>query len=155
MSYTFTPKTEEELEQGDLMPDGLYSFEVTKAERKISQAGNPMAALQLLVWEVSGKSRIVFDYLIFSDVSMCIKKVKHFCDTTGLKAEYLQGNIPEDLSGLSGKLWIVTQDEQVDPKTGKRYPKKNVVDDYESEKQAKKADTGEPFVDSDLSDLPF
>lgn len=155
MSYQFNPKTEEELEAGELVEDGLYNFEVTRSTRKHSAAGNAMAALQLLIWDKAGKAHVIFDFLVFSDVNMCIRKVKHFCDTTGLQESYKNGNIAEDLSGYSGKCWIVTQDEQPNPKGGV-YPKKNIVDDYESEKQAKKDGTGEPFVDSNLDDdLPF
>jgi hypothetical protein len=127
--YTFTPMTEEEISSYNLMEKGIYDFEVIKSIRKVSKSGNPMAELQLNVWDKAGKQHTIFDYLVFSSIPLNIKKVKHFCDATGLAEKYKQGSIPEELERFSGKVEIGVQDEQ--PKEGGGfYPKKNIVLDY-------------------------
>ena len=153
--YTFTPMTEEQIEASNLMGNGVYDFEVIKAVRKISKAGNPMAELNILVWDKEGKQHTIFDYLVFSSQALNIKKVKHFCDTTGLSKEYERGNLPEELDRLSGKVEIGIQDEQ--PKMGGGfYPKKNIVIDYIKPSNTIKDENvsalpEEPFSD----DIPF
>jgi hypothetical protein len=154
MSYNFSPLSDEELESMSLVPEGTYNFEVLKSTRKISKSGNPMAELQLGVWDDGGAIRSIFDYLVFSTVNLNIKKVSHFCKAVGLDGEYKQGSLREELHGLSGKVQIGTQDEQPKP-TGGFYPKKNVVVDYiftkEDElKDAQKSDQAQ-FSD----DVPF
>ena len=129
MTYSFNPMTDEELDTYNLLPDGIYAFEVAKSTRKVSKAGNQMAALQLYVWDKEGKMHIVFDNLIFSTVPLNIKKVKRFCDTTKLSKEYKEGRIPEDLTKRNGFVEIGTEDAK--PKEGGGfYPKKNIVIEY-------------------------
>lgn len=137
MSYNFTPMTEEEINAANLMEEGIYNFEVVKSSYKTSKAGNPMAELNIMVWDHDGKQKIIFDYLIFSHVPLNIKKVKHFCDTVGLQEEYKKGQIPEDLERLSGKVKIIIQKGQLIPEDklqgkpkGSCYPDKNAVEDY-------------------------
>lgn len=127
--YNFTPLTDEQLNAIDIVPDGVYDFQVIKSTRKDSKAGNPMAALQLMIWDKEGKERLVFDYLVFSQVNLNIKKLSHFCKAVGLEKEYLSGKVPEDLTSYSGKVIIGTQDEMPNP-TGGVYAKKNIVVDY-------------------------
>lgn len=129
MSYNFNPMSDEELDAMDIIPDGVYNFEVLKSTRKTSKKGNPMAELQLNVWDSEGKTHPVFDYLVFSSVNLNIKKVSHFCKAVGLAEEYKRGEIPEELKRLSGKLELGTQEPQEKPGGG-FYAKKNVVVDY-------------------------
>lgn len=129
MSYNFNPMTEEEINSANLIENGVYNFEVLSSTRKISKSGNPMAELQLHVWDKNGKTHIIFDYLVFSSIALNIKKVKHFCDATGLQVEYAKGEIPENLERYCGEVQIGTQEEQ--PRQGGGfYPKKNIVIDY-------------------------
>lgn len=137
MSYSFNPKTDEEIARSNLLEAGVYNFEVGKAERQISQSNNPMAKLNLKVWDANGLVVPVFDYLVFSDVNLCIKKVKHFCEAVGLAEEYKQGQIPEELEGYSGKLelkveegGLIPDDKLKGKPKGSKYPDKNVVVDY-------------------------
>lgn len=148
MSFDFSPLTEEQLELAEFLPEGWYDFEVIKSERKTSKAGNPMCALQLKVWGESIK--IVFDYLVFSSVNLNIKKVKRFCDTTGLAEEYKKGSIREDLQGLCGRVFIGIQDEMPNPNGG-MYPKKNVVVEYAKEEFKLKEIKEDKFND----EIPF
>lgn len=129
MSYTFNPLTDAEIDAMNLMSKGEYSFEVIKSSRKTSKSGNPMAELQLRVWDDKGVEHYVYDYLVFSNINLNIRKVKHFCESVGLIEEYKKGSIPEELDGKSGKVIIDIRDEQ--PKEGGGfYPKKNIVSDY-------------------------
>jgi hypothetical protein len=129
MSYNFLPKTDEELDVFDLVEDGEYNFEVVRSNRMVSGAGNPMAKMYHRYWDAQGKIHFIYDYLVFSEINLNIRKVKHFCDAVGLVEEYKRGEIPEDLDLLGGKFIIGTQEETID-KNGKKWPKKNVVTDY-------------------------
>ena len=157
MSYSFHPFTEEELNQINLVEDGEYEFEVLRSDRRTSRAGNPMAELQIRYFDKNGIAHTVFDYLVFSSVPLNIKKVKHFCDATGLQEEYKQGSIPEELGGLSGKFKITTQEGQEIPEDklqgkpkGSKYPSKNVVEDYIGKKEIQKNVEKDTFISDDL-----
>lgn len=155
MSYRINPMTDEEIEEAaakskEVLPDGRYAFLVAKSTRKIYKSGNPMAELQLTCWDNTGKPVPVFDYLVFSNIPLNIKKVSHFCKATGLHEEYKKGEIPEELDGLAGELDLKIQDPQPNDKGG-FYPRKNVVVDYISGNiQSKSIDD---FQDD--KDLPF
>lgn len=153
MSYNFDPMTDEEIEASSLVEDGTYNFEVVKSTRKTSKSGNQMAEIQNMIWDKDGKTHMVFDYLVFSKVPMNIKKVKHFCDATGLQEEYKKGQLPEELERLSGKAIIGIQDERPNPNGGV-YARKNVVIDYViTDKGAVKSPPSDQFMDDDS--IPF
>lgn len=152
MSYSFNPITEEELNRSELVDDGVYDFEVIKATKKLSRAGNPMAELNIMFWDKEGQVHTLFDYLVFSTVNLNIKKVKHFCDATGLSKEYEKGELPEELQGLCGKFSLKTKEQKPDGKGG-FYPSKNIVDDYVmTDKGAVKYETqkDDKFIDNDV-----
>lgn len=129
MSYSFMPMTDEEIDALSLVEEGEYDFNVLKSTRKTSKAGNPMAELHIQYWDKEGKQHTLFDYLVFSQIGLNIKRIKNFCDAVGLTEQYKQGQIPEELQGLSGKCQIGIKDAQ--PKEGGGfYPKKNIVLDY-------------------------
>lgn len=152
MSYNFQPLSDEELNSYNLMDDGIYDFQVEKSTSKVSKSNNPMAELVLTVWDKSGRPHMVFDYLVFSQVALNIRKVKHFCDTVGLIEEYKNGQLREELASLCGKVEIGRQEKQ--PKQGGGfYPEKNVVVDYvTSDKDSSKVDhvKEEGFHDDEL-----
>jgi hypothetical protein len=127
--YNFTPMTDEQINSSNIIDAGIYDFEVIKSVRKASKAGNPMAELTINVWDNQGKQHSIFDYLVFSNIALNIKKIKHFCDATGLSKQYERGSLPEQLVRLCGKVEIGIKDEQPNPNGG-TYPKKNVVVDY-------------------------
>lgn len=129
MSYSFKPMNDDELY--NILEDGVYDFEVLKSVRKVSKAGNAMAEIQLGVWDKKGKIVYIRDYLIFSEVPLNIKKVKHFCITSGRSEAYEKGELPEDLTGFSGKAKVAVQEPQLKNGTDNEYwPKKNIVADY-------------------------
>jgi hypothetical protein len=160
MSYSFNPMSDEELEASTLLPDGEYDFEVSKSERQISSSQNPMAKLTLKCWDKDGVIKYVYDYLVFSPVQLCIRKVKHFCDTTGLLNEYNAGQIPEELENLTGRVCIkistgneIPEDKLKGKPKGSRYPDKNEVVDYikRGDSAVPDAKPEEPFFEDDIN----
>lgn len=151
MSYSFKPMTEEEIDSFDLIPVGQYDFMVTKSTRKISKANNPMAELQLTIWDNAGKTHTVFDYLVFSNAKLSMRKIRHFCYAVGLHKEYEAGEVPEELVGLQGKVEIGIKDEQPN-QNGGFYPKKNIVVDYTKSDGTPKA---LPKNDDMNDEIPF
>ena len=96
-----------------------------------------MAELNIKFWDRNGKVHTMFDNLVFSTVPLNIRKVKHFCDATGLQEYYKRGELPEELGGYSGRFRISIQRGQIIPveklngkPMGSKYPDKNVVEDY-------------------------
>ncbi len=132
MSFTFTPLSDEELDASDLMDDGIYDFEVVKSTKEISKAGNPQAKLQLKVWDIKGNVHTIFDYLVFTQIKLNLRKIKHFCESVGWAEKFAQGNLPEEMQMLCGKVQI-GREGQTPKKDGSGfYPPKNVVIDYVS-----------------------
>lgn len=129
MSFLFKPMTEEDFESVNLLEKGEYEFNVLKSTTKTSKSGNLMSELLLQVWDKNQKEHFVYDYLIFSDVPLNIKKVKRFCDCVGLSKEYESGTLQENLNNFSGKALIDIQDG-ASKEGGGNWPKKNVVVEY-------------------------
>jgi hypothetical protein len=155
MSYNFQPLSDEELDAINVIEEGIYDFEVVKAERKTSKSGNPMAAIQLRVWDTQSAVHFIYDYLVFSSVPLNIRKVKHFCDSVGLAEEYKKGELPEDLEMRAGKVHIGIEEEKPNP-SGGMYPRKNKVVDYVmTDKDAVKPNLSVNADDFDDKDLPF
>jgi hypothetical protein len=165
MSYNFDPMTDEELEASDLVEDGEYYFEVVKSTRSNSKNGNPMAALQITIWDKEGKTHTIFDWLVFSQIKMCLKKVSHFCSAVGLADEYKKGQIPEELERYCGKLILgfaagqeIPEEKLQGKPFGSKYPDKNVVVDYVkgSAKPRKVGVDKEPSESKEFDDdIPF
>lgn len=127
----FTPDTEEQITEKLLLPEGDYSFEVVKAENKVSKAGNEMIKLTLRVFpnEVDATPRMIFDYLMDA-----LKfKLLHFCSATGMTEKYANGNLQaEDCIGKSGRCHITIKEAE-----GK-YQASNQVKDYLKKDQVSK-----------------
>lgn len=149
MVYMINPKTEEEL-LDVVLPKGRYKFEVLKSEGKISSTGNPMNDISL---GLHGNNQIgnVRDFLVFSDKNLNIRKIKHFCDATGLQEEYKKGQIRDSFLGLTGEVDIDIEEKQSNGKGG-FYPEKNIVVDYVKNptKQAAPELKAEPAFDDDI-----
>src|SRR5271154_4291917 len=105
MSFTFTPKTEDEIAKENLIPDGVYPFEVINATQKTSKAGNPMIHLEHRVF-VEDRTFLLDDYLL----EKIAYKLRHFCAQTGLLPMYQQGHFAaEDCLGKGGWVKIGTK----------------------------------------------
>ncbi len=154
----FKPMTDEEIELGNLLPPGIYPFEVFDAEECVSKKGNDMIKLKLSISDPKGQRRIMYDYLLAS----MPKKLKHFAKAMGLLDKYDSGTINSaDCYQRHGSVQIgIEQGAMGD--NGVQYPPKNVVLDYVGEmavmasaspaKPAPGVETSHPaFAD----DIPF
>ena len=146
------PLTQEQLKQGDLIPPGIYDFQVINAEETTSKAGNEMMKLQLTVWDEKGRERTIYDYLLES----LEWKVGHFAEATGLFDNYVKGMLPADMCiGKSGQCKVYIQQD----KTG-TYGDKNSIADYIPTSEAiaakadKKANNSKSVPDLN-DDIPF
>lgn len=130
--FSFVPKTDAEiteLQNRDLLPDGIYSFIVRNATLGVSKANNSMFIVQLAIVHETGSVRIIKDFLIANEEM--IFKLKHFCEAIGLEEDYRNGAlILEKMNGRSGQLKLgIQKGKQKEDKSG-FYPDKNNVKDY-------------------------
>jgi hypothetical protein len=142
---TFTARTEEEINAINLLEPGECDFEVAKAVSKKSKAsGNPMIELTLKVWDIKGKEKTIFDYLI--NIPSMEYKIKHFCDSVGLDEDYQAGSLSAvKCEGKFGKLKLTIAKD----KSG-QYPDKNAVQDYVKSVSKKTNGTEQPPFDDDI-----
>lgn len=121
MALSFQPKSESEIREANLAPDGDYDFEVLSADDTVSKKGNPMISIKIGIYDGDRVRWHVYDYLL----SLMEAKLRHFCDTTGLLARYEAGTLcGQDCVGRGGRCRI-----HIKAGDGK-YPAKNEVDDY-------------------------
>jgi hypothetical protein len=128
-----TPRTQEEIDLENLIPAGVYDFEVVKAEDKISKKGKEegltepnMIELNLKVFHGDGYS-FVRDWLLEAMPG----KLLHFVNEAGLNDKYADGEFSAaDCHGKCGKVKIVVEEA----KGG--YDAKNSVKDYGEKKKA-------------------
>lgn len=118
----FTPKSDKELAEERLIPEGTYGFEISGGVDKVSKAGNEMIELTVRVFKPDGNFVLVTDYLM----EAILYKVSHAAKACGLEDKYNAGNLHgEDFIGKTGELKLGIQKD----KNG-QYPDKNVVKDY-------------------------
>ena len=118
----FTPKTEKEIEEANLLPPGTYDFEVVDAADKTSKAGNEMIELNLRVFDADGGHRFVRDYLLES----IPHKLRHVAYACGLGESYEAGSLAaHDFLDRAGRVKLVIKKD----KTG-QYSDQNSVKDY-------------------------
>jgi hypothetical protein len=116
----FTPKSEEELAEENLLQPGIYDFEVATAEEKVSKKGNAMIEMNLKVFHVDGSFTFVRDWLLDS----FLPKLLAFCKETGLREAYDSGTLKsDDLPGKFGKV-------ELEIKKDGDFPAKNAVKRY-------------------------
>ena len=143
----YDPTPEDQLNQRTLLAEGEGTFEVLKAEDKISKAGNEMIELLLKVWDKDGKQSTIFDYLVSNQQW----KILHFFKSTGSVKDYLEGDLdPQNLIGTGGKLKIAVKK---DP----QYGDQNKVADYLEGGATAKQSTEEvhPSTSNDDDSIPF
>lgn len=122
-----TPKTQEEIDLENLMPEGVYDFEVVKAEDKISKKGKEqgltepnMIEVNLKVFHGDGYS-FVRDWLLEAMPG----KLLHFVNEAGLADKYADGEfVAADCVGKCGKVKIVVEEAKG------AFDAKNSVKDY-------------------------
>lgn len=145
-----SPKSEEEVAPAfDLLPKGEYPFTVLESgeipSKSAKNKGRMMFAVKLNVHGPKG-DRHVYDYFAdwFSEW-----KLRHFCGTTGLQADYDKGEVTGQSNAFAGRTGYV----KVDIQPAGNYPARNVVSDYVVKGEAKAASPNEPPRDD--SDVPF
>lgn len=117
------PKTEKEIAEANLWPEGVYSFEIIEAEETTSKAGNDMIAIRVKLFNAQGSSIMVDDYLV--DTPRAAYKVRHCAVACGLLNEYEKGELfARDLERRTGTVKVVVQ------KGRDSYPDKNQIADY-------------------------
>lgn len=146
----FTPKTEKEIAEENLLPKGEYDYEVTEAADTKSKAGNEMIALKLRIYHGEGGGRIVNDYLMEAMPG----KLRNFCAQHALLDRYESGTLnAADCEGRSGRVFIKIEKD----KSG-QYADKNAVAGYPAPKageaQREAAPAGGGFSVTD-DDVPF
>jgi hypothetical protein len=105
----------------NLLPDGLFAFEVKDAVEKTSRANNDMMVLKLRVGP-DDKPALITDYI----VSTNIRKVRSVAKACGLLELFDTGEIlPENFIGCRGLLKL-----EVERSTNPNYPDRNVVTRY-------------------------
>jgi len=124
----FQPKTQAEIKAaaneraGSLLwPRGTYDMEVVNASDEISSKGNEMIKLQLRVFDASGNTRMVWDYLLPS----LVEKLAYACEALGLTSQYDAGDLSaSDFEGKTGQVVLYVQ------KGTDGYADKNAVAGY-------------------------
>lgn len=119
-----TPKTEQEITEENLLPDGIYDFQILSAEDYVSQnSGKEMIKLAVRVYNEHGDAHcVIYDYLM----DAVAYKLRHCAEVCELLKEYESGYIPpEKMVNKCGRVKIYTQKD----KNG-QYPDKNAIRDY-------------------------
>jgi hypothetical protein len=121
----YTPETEEQLAEEDLLPEGIYDFQIIDSDDRPSKKGNDMFTLKLCVYDVDGNERHIFDYIAMGN-SFGERKLRHAAVACGLLDVYSSGNLSRfDFLNASGKVKLKQQKGTDD------FPlPKNVVLDY-------------------------
>jgi hypothetical protein len=117
----FAPKSEKELKDALVIPEGEYDYEVIDAEEKTSKKGNEMIEITLKVFH-GDSFRTITDYLM----EAMAFKLRHFCEAGGIIKLYDNGTLTaSDCIGCSGKLKLTIEKD-----TSGKYSDKNTVKDY-------------------------
>ncbi len=146
----FTPKTEKQIAEMNLWPIGQYSFEVLpevtlggkvySTSDTTSKAGNDMILLVVNVYNESGESKILIDYILESAAA----KLRNLCIACGMLDKYESGQVfASDFIGKKGELKLGIEKD----KSG-QYADKNKVANYVGEKSTN--DYSHPVYDDSV-----
>lgn len=117
-----TPKSEQQIQNENLLPLGEYDFEILDAEETTSKAGNDMIKMKVKIFTDDHGERTIFDYLM-ENVAY---KLRHAAEACGLLESYESGVLDaEDFKRKVGRCKIGVQKD----KSG-QYPDRNVIQDY-------------------------
>lgn len=140
----FTPMTDTEIENMHLIPDGIYPYFVSKSadtddkgQPLLTKGGVYKIQLTLTLDDSSAKGRLLDCVL----TSAYPKLLKHFCDTTGLEAQYKTGNIPAR-DCLNKRGYVVVSSREYFSDKHNKMARFNQVDDFTNEKKVVGQDHG-------------
>ena len=121
----YTPKSEEQLAEEALLPDGTYDFTIIDTDDKPSKKGNDMITLKLQVFGNDGAQQHIFDYIAIGN-HFGERKLRHAANACGLLKQYNSGSLEaKDFQDTSGKILLKQQKGKTD------FPlPKNIVSDY-------------------------
>lgn len=122
----FAPKTEKELVEENLIPEGVYPFEVTTAVETQSKKGNDMIKMFVKVFKPDGSFIVVTDYLM----EAMMFKLLHFCEATGNMALYESGQIKSDSLGNINEFVGAKGECKISIRKSDDYPDQNQIKDY-------------------------
>jgi len=121
----FTPKSDQQLAEEKLLPEGQYPFEISGAEDSVSKSsGLDMIVLTVRVFRENGKFDLLTDYLSSSEKAAF--KLSNICKAVHLKDKYDAGEL--DCTDFIGKTGYVKIGIKKD--TSRVYPDKNVIGSY-------------------------
>jgi hypothetical protein len=143
----FKSRTEKEIQEANLMPKGVYPFEVISAENAVSKKGNDMIEAVLRIFQPDGKTRQLTVYLMEAMPAQLF----HFCTYCGLAAEYGNGTL--DAAQCVGKTGYVDIGIKED-KTG-QYPPQNNVRDFVRPPALKPGTAPHPVAAKEDGDVPY
>lgn len=143
----YQPKTEKQIREELLLPNGIYDFEVFEAADKVSKGGNDMIYLKLKVYTPEGNFRFVDDYLL----EAMAFKLRHAAVACGLGDQYATGTLlASHFVGKSGQVKL-----RIDVNKDGKYQDKNAIADYvvpkEGELGPAEMEIGKPIDDQ----IPF
>lgn len=97
----FQPKTDQQLADEAMLPEGEYDFTIDKATDTVSKtSGQPMIAVEMTIFSDRGDRKIK-DWLM----EKMAWKLKHFAASVGMGQAYENGALDaQALVGRSGKL---------------------------------------------------
>jgi hypothetical protein len=145
----FQPKTEKELQEQMLWPDGEYDFEVVKAEPAKSgpqskNPGTPFIKLNVAIFNADGAKKFI-NPILHPAMEW---QLRQFCEETLIIEKYESGSLEAgDCEGLCGKLQLKTKEAEGN------FPAKNEVKAWGVKKKAEKASTA-AVAASKVSDAP-
>jgi hypothetical protein len=116
----FQPRTEQDIEDSQLLPRGEYAFHIIEATETTSQAGNAMIEMKVRVTK-NGYARILPDYILPQRPA----KFRDCCIACGVEDKYLNGSVrDEDFLGKRGRLRVGVE------RAKRGFGRRNVVVDY-------------------------
>lgn len=142
----FQSKTENQLAEANLIPEGTYPFEVIKAiDGKSKSSGADMITLKLKIFQDADSGILLEDYLLES----VGYKLFHFCAYNGLTKQYENGTlVAADCEGKTGYVKVGHQaGKDKGDGSGDCWPTKNTVKDYVRQEGLKKTDVLAPAPD--------
>ncbi len=144
----WTPKSEEQIKQEVLCPEGKFPFTILEAGNATSKKGKAMIAMKVNV-HGPGKDYHVYDYI---SPHFMEHRFRHFFFCVGRGADYERGSLGDTkrLEGLEGYAYVGQQEAQ------NGYAPKNVIEDYAVE-EGKTATTSAPAPTAppEDDDIPF